>query len=484
MYRSVILWLTLILVYSQNISFSQISTIWSKYYNKDIRDEACFVSLTFDSGCIITGTTDGYERTYDLFILKLDSNADTLWSQTIGEKQTQERGLCIRQTIDSCYIVTGFIEINYEYKIYLLKLNADGDTLWSRTYGNGVGGSVIQTHDRNYLIAADKDTLTERFTHLIKTDSDGNVLWSRTYDIKEPITFSTIETSKGDLIIGCSGFSLSENKYVAMYCTDSLGNMKWQLFNEKYALISGVVELPGNFIVGVGSLSGDQESRLGIIKVDSSGIILSEKEYGQGEDTYCCGSGIELSNANRFIISANCKGYGDVISNQWVWLLVTDLNGDTLCTQIINNTYSDTQSGQLNSITKYSDNQYYGAGWFHKQPDYNWDFWITKFSLDTITNGIDFVGQLEKPEYLSLNQNYPNPFNSSTIISFTIPSNSYVSLRIYDMLGKEVTTLVSDELTAGKYSRLWIPGNLASGIYFYQLQANSFIETRKILLIK
>ena len=86
----------------------------------------------------------------------------------------------------------------------------------------------------------------------------------------------------------------------------------------------------------------------------------------------------------------------------------------------------------------------------------------------------------------SLSQNYPNPFNPSTVISYQLPVSSKVSLKIYDLLGREVATLVNEEQSAGRHNyELGIRNyDLASGIYFYKLQANNFIETKKMLVIK
>jgi hypothetical protein len=90
----------------------------------------------------------------------------------------------------------------------------------------------------------------------------------------------------------------------------------------------------------------------------------------------------------------------------------------------------------------------------------------------------------ELPRDFNLSQNYPNPFNPSTTISFSLPSTSYVSLKVFDALGREVSTLVSQELTAGNHSQQWNPGSLPSGMYFYRLQAGNYSETRKLVLLK
>lgn len=83
-----------------------------------------------------------------------------------------------------------------------------------------------------------------------------------------------------------------------------------------------------------------------------------------------------------------------------------------------------------------------------------------------------------------LNQNYPNPFNPATIISFSIPENSFVSLKIYDVLGNEITELISEIKGAGNYSVSFDASKLSSGIYFYTLKASGHSFTKKMLLAK
>ncbi|MGA2669510.1 MAG: T9SS type A sorting domain-containing protein [Ignavibacteria bacterium] len=90
----------------------------------------------------------------------------------------------------------------------------------------------------------------------------------------------------------------------------------------------------------------------------------------------------------------------------------------------------------------------------------------------------------EIPRDISLSQNYPNPFNPSTNIKFSIPKDDYVTLKVYDMLGNEVQTLVEGNHKAGSYTLYFDGSNLSSGVYFYKLTAGSFIETKKMMLIK
>lgn len=89
-----------------------------------------------------------------------------------------------------------------------------------------------------------------------------------------------------------------------------------------------------------------------------------------------------------------------------------------------------------------------------------------------------------EPNTFNLYQNHPNPFNSTTRISFSIPEDSFVSLKIFDALGREITTLISDKLTTGEYGKDWDAAELTSGTYFYQLVAGNYKETRKMILLR
>ena len=88
------------------------------------------------------------------------------------------------------------------------------------------------------------------------------------------------------------------------------------------------------------------------------------------------------------------------------------------------------------------------------------------------------------PDDYLLFQNYPNPFNPSTTIRWQIPKAGFVTLKIYDVLGKEITTLVDEYKPVGEYKIEFNGMDLSSGIYFYQLKTGGFIQTKKMILIK
>ena len=108
---------------------------------------------------------------------------------------------------------------------------------------------------------------------------------------------------------------------------------------------------------------------------------------------------------------------------------------------------------------------------------------ITTFVSTKTSTGVKELDS-SLPQSFGLQQNYPNPFNSSTVISFSLPSKSSVLLKVFDMMGREVATLVDEELLAGNHYRQWNASNIARGVYFYWLWAGSFEETKKLLLLR
>jgi len=92
--------------------------------------------------------------------------------------------------------------------------------------------------------------------------------------------------------------------------------------------------------------------------------------------------------------------------------------------------------------------------------------------------------QNETPGMYELKQNYPNPFNPATTISFSITSSAFTTLKVYDMIGNEVATLVNKEKQAGNYEVRFNAANLSSGVYLYRLQAKDFTELKKMILLR
>ena len=103
--------------------------------------------------------------------------------------------------------------------------------------------------------------------------------------------------------------------------------------------------------------------------------------------------------------------------------------------------------------------------------------------ISEMITGVKYEGG-NTPSRFALMQNYPNPFNPATTINYSIPKTSFVTIKVYDVLGKEITTLVNNEKLAGRYYINFNSSKLTSGVYFYRMQAGSFIETKKLIVLK
>ena len=149
-------------------------------------------------------------------------------------------------------------------------------------------------------------------------------------------------------------------------------------------------------------------------------------------------------------------------------------SGGNLSANSVYTLYSTVGESFIGHSSNTSHNQYEG-------------FWYLYYQ-DIITSVED---DLTIPASFKLEQNYPNPFNPTTIIRFGVPERSNIVLKIYDILGSEVTTLISEEMDAGWYERSFNAVGLSSGVYIYRLEAVSiaeqsekFISIKKMLLIK
>jgi len=103
-----------------------------------------------------------------------------------------------------------------------------------------------------------------------------------------------------------------------------------------------------------------------------------------------------------------------------------------------------------------------------------------EYELSTTSMGITS----EIPMNFELRQNYPNPFNPSTTITFSLPLKSFVTLKIFDVIGREIATVVSEELGEGSYTRHWNARGISSGVYFYRILAGNSVETKKMILLR
>ena len=129
----------------------------------------------------------------------------------------------------------------------------------------------------------------------------------------------------------------------------------------------------------------------------------------------------------------------------------------------------------------HTDTTYIVVFWTHEENGKK-DIWMAKSIFNPVIGAVN-----EPPQSISnfsLEQNYPNPFNPVTTISYTVAAKDFVTIKVFDLLGKEVATLVNKEKPAGSYSVDFNASKLSSGVYFYRMKAGSFVETKKLILMK
>jgi ligand-binding sensor domain-containing protein len=262
------------------------------------------------------------------------------------------------------------------------------------------------------------------------------------------ITFITIDDADNKWIVTGSD------------CHDRAGLVKyngetWELFNTEN---SG---LPHNFISCIAIDSMDNKwigtNENGLVKYDDIQWTLFDESNSQlPSDNINC---IRIDNNNVKWIGTQ-KGLAKYIDETWT-------------------IYTEENSGLVNnSVSSIAF-------------DTTFNIWIgAVYGMSVLNeNGVSsneelFSNNIMVPEKYLLFQNYPNPFNPTTTIEFQLPQAGQVELSIYNMLGQEITTLVSENLKAGEYQYTWDAGSLASGVYLYRLRASEYFKSKKMILIR
>ncbi|MBM3324979.1 MAG: T9SS type A sorting domain-containing protein [Calditrichaeota bacterium] len=158
------------------------------------------------------------------------------------------------------------------------------------------------------------------------------------------------------------------------------------------------------------------------------------------------------------------------------WLVKMGENGDSL--------WSRTFGGQRHdccySVQQSLDGGYALAGGTQSFGASESDFWLVKIGPELAAEPISF----SLPSQYALHPNWPNPFNPYTRISYDLPKRGYVTLTIFDLLGREVATIVHSMQAAGNHTTIFDGSRLPSGIYFCRIQADDFVDAKKMVLLK
>lgn len=308
-------------------------TMWTRTYGRAADDWGNSAQQTSDGGYIIAGCLDPTGTAdYDICLIKTDSNGDTMWTKTFGSTGYDE-ARSIEQTTDGGYVMTG-ITNSYgsgDYDVFLLKTNAGGDTVWMRTFGGDgwdEGNSVRQTLDGGYIIAGISSSFTsgDYDVYLIKTDANGDTIWTKTYGVTvDEGGRSVLQTSDdGYIVVGYIKTATGgENTYVIK--TSSNGDTLWTGIHGNHYGVGGysVIQIAdGGFIVTGGEWNF---SNVGfdvyLFKIDSIGQELWSALYGKAND-WDIGLSVQQAADGGYVIAG--------ISHSWaqgdddVYLLKTD----------------------------------------------------------------------------------------------------------------------------------------------------------------
>ncbi len=184
----------------------------------------------------------------------------------------------------------------------------------------------------------------------------------------------------------------------------------------------------------------------------------------------------------RGFLRVNISAYRDTLTDEVVIVAINQESGPKQVNFVINGmnsgTFSPIQSTIDDTIEPLDDIAVTGDSFPYELPGKS----ITTF----ISSGISVNNEIAEsvPSNIKLNQNYPNPFNPTTEISFVLPESNEVSLKIYDLMGREIATLVDGRLNAGEHQYNFDATGLASGVYLYQITAGDFTQVKRMMLIK
>ena len=257
--------------------------------------------------------------------------------------------------------------------------------------------------------------------YIYKLNPLGSKVWS--YYVGGRIKSSPIIGNNGKVIFGSSNSEV--------ICLNKNGSLSWKYSTNAPVYGTAAISNYGQILIG-----------------DDNGKLYSLNEYGQLLWYFKIGSPIESP------------------------ILITDYN-----LAIFGNLNGEVYTLKLNpsGSTKIAASNY---AW----PTFKGNNKRTGNKSEILT-GINENNSNEVKEY-TLAQNYPNPFNPSTIINYQVPASGLVTIKIYDVLGREIATLVNKEKSPGRYTVKFDGSNLASGLYFYRITTNNYIETKKMLLMK
>jgi len=467
--------LVFLLFVTQSV-FAQI--MFQSHYGGTADDFGCKVIQTSDNGYFVAAITESYGAGYrDIFLIRTNEFGDTLWTKTIGGLQDDQPN-DMKKTSDNNYIIAGstssFGAGNSD--VYLLKVDQNGDTIWTKTYGGSMDDQaydVIQTSDGGYLVIGSTTTFTSGFSsvYAIRTDSNGDTLWTKTYEEKySNVGCSVVQLSDGGFFFCGSTQEYASSGTADCYFirTNSQGDTLWTktFGGNNYDGAFNAYDV-GNGIIISGTTksfgAGGNDIFLGLFNYNGDNLWI--KTYGGINSDY--GGAFSRTNDNGYIITGYTKSFGG--GDQSMYLIKTDNNGDTLWTRTF---------GQIEEwggcVQQTSDNGYIISGdisWYGKG--------IDVYLVKTNSDGISGFHQIIKPN--STCNVFPNPNNGTFTIQLD-KAHSNVSIYIYDLIGRIVYSKngLFDQLNT---EVIKLP-DVSDGLYYLHLLSENINAFEKIIIKK
>jgi uncharacterized delta-60 repeat protein len=346
-------------------------TLWTRTYGGGNYDEARSVQQTADGGYIAAGCTYSFGAgAYDFYLLKTDSLGDTLWTRTYG-RHDWEWAYSVRQTSDGGYAVAGYTHslCAGSYDFYLVKTNSQGDTLWTRTYGESgddVAYSIQQTADGGYVVAGHTSSFGAGSYdfYLVKTDSLGDTVWTRTYGGSNyDYARSVQQTGDGGYIV--AGYTMSFGAGTPTYAnfylvkTNSEGNALWThayggVYDDRAYSVQQTSE-GGYIVAGYTQSFGAGYHDFYLVMTDSLGDTLWTRTYGGSSDEEAYS--VQQTSEGGYIVAGYTQSFGAGYHD--FYLVKTNSQGDTLWTR----TYGGSNYDEAYSVQQTADGGYIVAGY-------------------------------------------------------------------------------------------------------------------------
>ena len=477
-----------ILVFSFLFSQTIPDSLWFNTYGGDLTEKAFSLIQTSDNKFVFTGYSKSFgngER--NIYLVKTDENGNELWGNTFS-RSNWDFGYSVYETSDDGLIITGqtLSENSGNYDIYLIRTDANGDTLWTKSIDNSFneyGRSVIQTDDGGFLITGWGQTPDSGSKLILfKTDENGNVLWNNYIGGEFGNSGNSLQqTSDGGFII--TGYKVTGIGSCDLYLvkTNVYGDTLWTKgFSETGTNVAcygnDVKQTNDNGFIIAGYVEYNvDDSDIYLIRTNEYGDTLWTKTMGDLPD--CGAESVQQTNDGGFIISGWKHEIGS--GHYDIYVLKTDNFGDTLWSKSFGGDNNDVAY----SLVEDNEGEFIIAGFTSSYPyPNNGDAFLLKLGYETgIENNINSL------HFSAIN--YPNPFNPTTKINYSLNENSKVSLKVYNIKGQKVKTLIDEKMEAGEHSIIWNgrdsnSNRVGSGIYFYKLKAGDFQKVKKMLLLK